>query len=96
MEFLDPVLLARIQFAFTIAFHIVFPGLSIGLAAYLAVLEALWLKTNKKIYLTAFKYWLKIFSIIFGMGVVSGVVMSYQIGTNWSVFSDKTGPIQAL
>ncbi|AKE51710.1 cytochrome ubiquinol oxidase subunit I [Kangiella geojedonensis] len=93
MEFLDPVLLARIQFAFTIAFHIVFPGLSIGLAAYLAVLEALWLKTNKKIYLTAFKYWLKIFSIIFGMGVVSGVVMSYQIGTNWSVFSDKTGPI---
>ena len=93
MELLDPVLLARVQFAFTIAFHIVFPGLSIGLAAYLAVLEALWLKTNKKIYLTAFKYWLKIFSIIFGMGVVSGVVMSYQIGTNWSVFSDKTGPI---
>ncbi|AOE49492.1 cytochrome ubiquinol oxidase subunit I [Kangiella sediminilitoris] len=93
MEFLDPVLLARIQFAFTIAFHIVFPGLSIGLAAYLTVLEALWLKTNNKIYLTAFKYWLKIFSIIFGMGVVSGVVMSYQIGTNWSVFSDKTGPV---
>ncbi|MBD3654577.1 cytochrome ubiquinol oxidase subunit I [Kangiella sp.] len=93
MELLDVVLLARIQFAFTIAFHIIFPGLSIGLAAYLAVLEGLWLKTGKSVYLATFKYWLKIFSIIFGMGVVSGVVMSYQIGTNWSVFSDKTGPV---
>lgn len=93
MELLDAVLLARIQFAFTIAFHIIFPGLSIGLAAYLAVLEGLWLKTGKSVYLATFKYWLKIFSIIFGMGVVSGVVMSYQIGTNWSVFSDKTGPV---
>ncbi|WP_251357796.1 cytochrome ubiquinol oxidase subunit I [Kangiella sp. TOML190] len=93
MEFLDAVLLARIQFAFTIAFHIIFPGLSIGLAAYLTVLEALWLKTNKSVYLATYKYWLKIFSIIFGMGVVSGIVMSYQFGTNWSVFSDKTGPV---
>ncbi len=93
MELLDAVLLARIQFAFTIAFHIIFPGLSIGLAAYLAVLEGLWLKTGKSVYLATFKYWLKIFSIIFGMGVVSGVVMSYQIGTNWSIFSDKTGPV---
>ncbi len=93
MDMLDPVFLARIQFAFTIAFHIIFPGLSIGLAAYLAVLEALWLKTKNDIYLSAFKYWIKIFSLIFGMGVVSGIVMSYQFGTNWSVFSDKTGPI---
>ncbi len=93
MEYLDPIFLARIQFAFTIAFHIIFPGLSIGLAAYLAVLEALWLKTKKDIYLSAFKYWIKVFSLIFGMGVVSGIVMSYQFGTNWSVFSDKTGPI---
>lgn len=93
MELLDAVLLARIQFAFTITFHIIFPGLSIGLAAYLAVLEGLWLKTGKPVYLATFKYWLKIFSIIFGMGVVSGVVMSYQFGTNWSVFSDKTGPV---
>lgn len=93
MELLDAVLLARIQFAFTITFHIIFPGLSIGLAAYLTVLEGLWLKTGKPVYLATFKYWLKIFSIIFGMGVVSGVVMSYQFGTNWSVFSDKTGPV---
>ncbi|ACV27137.1 cytochrome ubiquinol oxidase subunit I [Kangiella koreensis] len=93
MELLDAVLLARIQFAFTITFHIIFPGLSIGLAAYLVVLEGLWLKTGKAVYLATFKYWLKIFSIIFGMGVVSGVVMSYQFGTNWSVFSDKTGPV---
>ena len=93
MEFLDAILLARIQFAFTITFHIIFPGLSIGLAAYLTVLEALWLKTRNPIYLSSFKYWLKIFSIIFGMGVVSGIVMSYQFGTNWSVFSDKTGPV---
>lgn len=90
---LDALVLARAQFAFTIAFHIVFPVFSIGLASYLAVLEALWLKTGRDIYLDLFKYWLKIFAVAFGMGVVSGLVMSYQFGTNWSVFSDKTGPI---
>ena len=89
----DPVLLARIQFAFTVSFHIVFPAISIGLASYLAVLEGLWLLTGREIYLRVFKYWLKIFALVFGMGVVSGLVMSYQFGTNWSVFSDKTGPI---
>jgi cytochrome d ubiquinol oxidase subunit I len=89
----DPVLLARIQFAFTIAFHIVFPAFSIGLASYLAVLEGLWLWTKRDIYLELFKYWLKIFAVAFAMGVVSGLVMSYQFGTNWSVFSDKTGPV---
>ena len=77
-ESLDPVLLARIQFAFTMAFHIVFPAFSIGLASYLAVLEALWLWTGQAHYLNLFKYWLKIFAIAFGMGVVSGIVMSYQ------------------
>lgn len=92
MEF-DALVLARAQFAFTVAFHIVFPVFSIGLASYLAVLEALWLKTGRDIYLDLFKYWLKIFAVAFGMGVVSGLVMSYQFGTNWSVFSDKTGPI---
>ncbi|WP_372693691.1 cytochrome ubiquinol oxidase subunit I [Brevundimonas sp.] len=89
----DALLLARMQFAFTIAFHIVFPAFSIGLASYLAVLEALWLKTGRDLYLNLFNYWLKIFAIAFGMGVVSGLVMSYQFGTNWSVFSDKAGPV---
>ena len=85
--------LARLQFAFTISLHIVFPALSIGLASYLAVLEALWLKTGREIYRDVYQYWLGVFVIMFGMGVVSGIVMSYQFGTNWSVFSDKTGPI---
>ena len=85
--------LARFQFAFTIAFHIVFPAFSIGLASFLAVLEALWLWTGQNLYMRVFQYWLKIFAVTFGMGVVSGIVMSYQFGTNWSVFSDKTGPI---
>jgi len=92
-EGLDAVVLARAQFAFTMSFHIIFPAFSIGLASYLAVLEGLWLWTGKTIYLNIYKHWLKIFAIAFGMGVVSGVVMSYQFGTNWSVFSDKAGPI---
>ena len=90
---LDALILARMQFAFTVTFHIVFPAFSIGLASYLAVLEALWLKTGRDLYLNLFKYWLKIFDVAFGMGVVSGLVMSYQFGTNWSVFSDKAGPV---
>ena len=90
---LDALILARMQFAFTVAFHIVFPAFSIGLASYLAVLEGLWLKTGRDLYLNLFNYWLKIFAVAFGMGVVSGLVMSYQFGTNWSVFSDKAGPV---
>ncbi len=85
--------LARAQFAFTVSFHFIFPAFSIGLASYLAVLEALWLKTGKPVYDNLYRYWIKIFSIVFGMGVVSGVVMSYQFGTNWAVYSDKAGPI---
>ena len=85
--------LARMQFAFTVSFHIIFPAFSIGLASYLAVLNGLWLRTRDEIYLTLFNYWKKIFAVAFGMGVVSGIVMSYQFGTNWSVFADKTGPI---
>lgn len=87
------VLLARVQFGFTLGFHIVLPAMSIGLASYLAVLEGLWLLTGRQVFLDIFRYWLKIFAIGFGMGVVSGVVMSYQFGTNWSVFADKAGPI---
>lgn len=85
--------LARMQFAFTVSFHIIFPAFSIGLASYLAVLNALWLWKKDVKYLTLFDYWKKIFAVAFGMGVVSGIVMSYQFGTNWSVFSDKTGPV---
>jgi cytochrome d ubiquinol oxidase subunit I len=85
--------LARAQFAFTVSFHFIFPAFSIGLASYLAVLEALWLKTGKSVYDNLYRYWIKIFAIVFGMGVVSGIVMSYQFGTNWAVFSDKAGPI---
>ena len=70
-----------------------FPAFSIGLASYLAVLEALWLATGREVYINLFNYWLKIFAVAFGMGVVSGIVMSYQFGTNWSAFSDKTGPV---
>jgi len=86
-------ILARVQFAFTISFHIIFPAFSIGLASFLAVLNALWLWKRDKTYLDLFNYWKKIFAVAFGMGVVSGIVMSYQIGTNWSVFSDKAGPV---
>ncbi|MCW2364186.1 MULTISPECIES: cytochrome ubiquinol oxidase subunit I [Sphingobium] len=89
----DALLLARIQFAFTVSFHFIFPAFSIGLASYLAVLEGLWLKTGKSVYIDLFRYWLKIFAIVFAMGVVSGIVMSYQFGTNWSVFSDVAGPV---
>jgi cytochrome d ubiquinol oxidase subunit I len=85
--------LARMQFAFTVSFHIVFPAFSIGLASYLAVLNALWLRTKNETYQDLFNYWKKIFAVAFGMGVVSGIVMSYQFGTNWSVFADKTGPV---
>ena len=85
--------LARAQFAFTVSFHFIFPALTIGLASYLMVLEAQWLRTRRDVYLQLFRYWLKIFAITFGMGVVSGIVMAYQFGSNWAVFSDKAGPV---
>jgi cytochrome d ubiquinol oxidase subunit I len=90
---IDALTLARLQFAFTVSFHIIFPAISIGLASYLAVLEGLWLFTGRAVFLDLFNYWKKIFAVAFGMGVVSGIVMSYQFGTNWSVFSDKAGPV---
>src|SRR5688500_15860720 len=89
----DAIFLARLQFGFTVSFHFIFPAFSIGLASFLAVLEALWLKTGKALYLDLYKYWIKIFAMAFAMGVVSGIVMSYQFGTNWSVFSDRAGPV---
>ena len=92
-DIFDPVVLARIQFAFTITFHIIFPSFTIGLASWLAVVEWRYLKTGKEIYQEIYRMWVKIFAVTFGMGVVSGVVMSYQFGTNWSVFSDKVGNV---
>ncbi|MDV7143836.1 cytochrome ubiquinol oxidase subunit I [Tropicimonas sp. TH_r6] len=90
---IDAEVLARIQFAFTVSFHIIFPAFSIGLASYLAVLNGLWLWRKDDAYLALFNYWKKIFAVGFAMGVVSGIVMSYQFGTNWSAFSDITGPV---
>jgi cytochrome d ubiquinol oxidase subunit I len=90
---LDALMLARIQFAFTVSAHIIFPAFSIGLASYLAVLNGLALWTGRSVFTDLFNYWKKIFAVAFGMGVVSGIVMSYQFGTNWSVFSDKVGPV---
>jgi len=90
---LDPLILARLQFAFTVSFHIIFPAFTIGLASYLAMLEFLWLRTGKQLYKTVFKFWLKIFAVSFAMGVVSGIVLSYQFGTNWSGFSLAVGNV---
>jgi len=90
LEALD---LARIQFAFTVSFHILFPAITIGLASFLAVLEGLWLKTHDNTYRDLYHFWSKIFAVNFGMGVVSGLVMAYEFGTNWSRFSDFAGAI---
>ncbi len=93
MHSLDPLILARVQFAFTVSFHILFPAFTIGLASFLAVLEGLWLWTKREEYRELYRFWIKIFAVSFGMGVVSGVVMSYQFGLNWSRFSDAGGAI---
>lgn len=89
---LEMVTLARIQFAFTIAFHILFPAFSIGLATFLAVMEGAWLKTKNQVYLQICRFWIKIFALTFGMGVVSGIVMEFQLGTNWSQYTHAVGP----
>jgi len=93
MEQLDALLLARLQFAFTVAVHIIFPAISIGLASFLTVLEWRHLLTGDRIYKDMFLFWSKIFAVSFGMGVVSGVVMAYEFGTNWSEFSRVAGNI---
>src|SRR3712207_2851416 len=92
MEF-DPVLLSRLQFAFTISFHIIFPSFTIGLSAYIATLEVLWAATGRDHFRRLSRFWTKIFAISFGMGVVSGIVLSYELGTNWSRFSVVAGNI---
>ncbi|MEP4052682.1 MAG: cytochrome ubiquinol oxidase subunit I [Litorimonas sp.] len=92
-EGFDAIMLARIQFAFTVSFHFIFPAFTIGLSSYLAVLNGRYLMTKDEVYLRLFKFWIKIFAVSFAMGVVSGITMSYQFGTNWSVFSDRAGPV---
>jgi cytochrome bd ubiquinol oxidase subunit I len=91
---LDPVLLSRVQFAFVVSFHIIFPAFTIGLAAWLATIEGVWLATGDPVYRRVFDFWLKMFALSFGMGVVSGIVMAFQFGTNWSVLAERTGSIQ--
>src|SRR5882724_4500369 len=91
---LTALLLSRLQFAFTISFHIIFPSFTIGLAAWLTVLEALHLATSRPVYRLLFEFWLKIFGLAFGLGVVSGIVLAFQFGTNWSELSRMSGPIQ--
>lgn len=93
---LDAFHLARIQFAFTVSFHILFPAITIGLASYLVVLEGMWLRTKNDVWRSLYHFWLKIFAVNFGMGVVSGLVMAYQFGTNWSGFSQFAGSITGL
>ncbi|RPD99300.1 cytochrome ubiquinol oxidase subunit I [Candidatus Pantoea deserta] len=90
---LDAFHLARIQFAFTVSFHILFPAITIGLASFLAVLEGMWLKSRNETYRDLYHFWSKVFAVNFGMGVVSGLVMAYQFGTNWSGFSQFAGSI---
>jgi Cytochrome bd-type quinol oxidase, subunit 1 len=90
---IDPVLLARIQFAFTVSFHIIFPAFTIGLSAYVAVLLAMWMRTKNPKYHRLARFWTKIFAVSFAMGVVSGIVLTYQFGTNWSRFSEFSGNV---
>ena len=90
---LDPLLLSRLQFAFTMSFHILFPAFTIGLASWLLMLEVIWLITGREFYQQLYRFWLKIFAVSFAMGVVSGIVMSFQFGTNWGRLSTAAGNI---
>src|SRR5437016_7221284 len=92
---LDPVLLARLQFAFTVTFHIIFPAFTIGLSAYIATVLMLWIGTGREHYHRIARFWTKIFAVSFAMGVVSGIVLSYQFGTNWARFSVVVGNVVA-
>src|SRR5712664_3689345 len=92
MDF-DPILLARLQFAFTITFHIIFPSFTIGLSAFIATLLVRWIATGREHLHRLARFWTKIFAVSFAMGVVSGIVLSYQFGTNWSRFSEVAGNV---
>ena len=90
---LSPLFLSRIQFGFVISCHILFPAFTIGLASWLAFIEWRWLRTRDALWRDLYFFWVKIFAVSFGMGVVSGIVMSFQFGTNWSVLSERAGNI---
>ena len=92
---LDPVFLSRVQFAFVIAFHILLPAFTVGLASFIVLLEGLHIVKRDAIYLRLSVFWTRIFAVSFGMGVVSGIVMPFQFGTNWSRFSESGGNIFA-
>ena len=89
----DPVLLARLQFAFTVIFHIIFPTFTIGLSAYIATLGVMWVRSGEDRYHLLMRFWTRIFAVSFAMGVVSGIVMSYEFGLNWSRFSAAVGNV---
>jgi cytochrome d ubiquinol oxidase subunit I len=89
----DPVLLSRVQFGFSVSFHIIFPTMSIGLALFLALMEGQWLRTGDALYLSIYKFWLNIFAMAFGVGVVTGIVLSFEFGTNFASFAQKAGPV---
>ena len=91
---LDPVFLSRIQFGFVISFRIIFPAFTIGLAAWLATIKGVQLFTGNPLYRRVFDFWIRIFAVSFGMGVVTGIVMAFQFGTNWGVLAERTGSIQ--
>ena len=93
---LDALLLSRLQFAWVVAWHILLPAVTVGLASFIAVLEGLHLATGKPVYFRLSGFWIKIFAVCFGMGVVSGIVMPFQLGTNWSRFSDATAMARGL
>jgi cytochrome d ubiquinol oxidase subunit I len=91
--FMSVLMLSRLQFALTITFHIIFPAFSIGLVTYLVIIEALWLRTGKKVYYRTLRYLSKILALTFGMGIVSGLAMAFQMGSNWSGFSELVGSV---
>src|SRR5437016_2011905 len=90
---MTPLALARIQFAFTIAFHYLYPPLSIGLSVLLVLMEALWIKTNKELYLQMTHFWVRIFGLVFSIGVATGLVMEFEFGTNWATYSRYVGDV---
>lgn len=90
---LSTLIISRIQFAFTISFHILFPAFSIGLATFLAIMEGFWLKTQKHKYYAICRFYSKIFALTFGMGIISGIVMEFQLGTNWAGYAKVVGPV---
>jgi len=90
---LDPVLLSRLQWTWVVAWHILLPAFTVGLASYIAVLEGLYLLTRDEIWFRISGFWTRIFAVSFGMGVVSGIIMPFQFGTNWSRFTDATADV---